>query len=465
MSSRRLATALSLTAREFLRRKGMLAFMVGIPIFGFLVIYWGLPRTPAALEAFENGVEVLIDMDQVQLFGGVMSLIYVGLLAAITGFYLLQGALKADRRLLVAGYSAAELVIARVGLLLLFNVVLTIFLVSLTLFFMVPRQFLPYVLAVYWCAMIYSFYGGLAATLVRSELGGIIAIMFLINIDVGYLEIPGYSTVLDEWWARLLPAYFPVQLAIDAAFTARAELLLPSFWSVPHGLVVAGLMLAAYDRATHIHPFLPERPRRRMLWGAVAAGALLLATAGGALAYRYYSGQPATVEADGRVSAPQARVVSPLSGRIRELAIVEGQEVEADQTVAWVEDTASNLAMAIRAPVSGQVTSLPVRRGENVVAGSVLATIHQLDRLEVVLEVEETAIGQVLLGQAVELRFASLGETAMSAVVEIATEPLPPEPGTTEKSRRVRKYAVKAPLPFSDSRLRLDLAVHGRIFK
>lgn len=461
---RQFSTASNLTAREFLRRRGMLTFMVLVPVSTYLLLYLALPEGRASLEAMENGVAVQLELDQRDFFGGFTGLSFVALLAGVAGFYLLQSALRADRRLILAGYAPVALVAARVLVLLLIDLGITLLMVLLMLLFTVPRQIPAYVLAMFWAAMIYSFYGGLTGVLVRNELGGLIAVVFLANIDIGYLQVPGYSNVLDEWWARLLPGYFPVQLAIDAAFTSRLELLWSSFWSLPQGLVVMGVMLAAYERGTHIHPFLPEqRPGRRALRLALLLGAALVIGGAAWAAYRYYDSRPDVVEADGRVSAPGAQVVSLLSGRIRELSLVEGQDVVRDQVVAWVEDPVTGLALPVRAPMAGRVTGVPVRTGENVLQGSTLATIHDLARVEVKLEVEETVIGKVAVGQPVELRVGSLGEVLTGEVREIAQQALPAEAGVTERSRRVRKYAVTVALPGIDSRLRLGLAVHGTV--
>jgi biotin carboxyl carrier protein len=453
-----------MTAKEFLRRRGMLALMIALPVAGFVLIYLALPRAPASIQSVEGGVTVNVETDQVELFGGVSSLTFVGLLASVTGLYLMQSALKGDRRLLLAGYSAGELVTARAAFLVLMDLALTIFLVGLLLFFGTPRQLPAYILAVFWAAVIYSFYGGLIATLIRSEMAGIIAVLFLANIDVGYLEIPGYSTVLEEWWARLLPGYFPVQLAIDAAFTGFPDRLWSSFWSIPHALVIGGIMLALYDRATHIHTFMPERPSRRLLWAALVTALVVLLAGGGFAVYRYYTSLPPVVSADGRISAPEGRVVSLFSGRVRTLMIAEGDDVRQDQVVAWVDDSVGGRSLPVSAPLSGRVTSLSVRSGENVIQGSVIATIRQTDALEVILEVEETAIGQVAVGQAVELRLAALEQPVRATVTQIALEPLPPEVGATEGQRRIRKYEVKVRLPDPDPRLRLGMAVRGRIF-
>jgi len=84
--------------------------------------------------------------------------------------------------------------------------------------------------------------------------------------------------------------------------------------------------------------------------------------------------------------------------------------------------------------------------------------------MEVVLEVEETKINDVAVGQRVDLTFGALGAVASSSVAEIASVPLSPDPGASERTRKIRKYAVKCPLPEPDPRLRLGIAVKGRIF-
>lgn len=465
MSFRRLHIAFEMTAREFLRRRGMLSLIFGVPVLGFLLVYLALPKSPAAIEAIENGVKVRVDLNQVELFSGVSALSYVGLLAGITGLYLLHGALKGDRRLRLTGYRPVELLGARIVLLLMVDGVLTVFLVGLTLIFAFPRQLPEYLLAVFFAAMIYSFYGGLIGMLVRSEMGGIIGISFLANIDIGYLQLPGFSTVLEEWWIKLLPGHFPVQLAIDAAFTARPELLLPSLWSLPHGLIIAGLMLGAYQRATAVRPFLPEERGRqlpRLIGGLAVLGILAFV---GLMTYEYYAGKPPAVAAEGRITAPVARILAPTSGQIRNLQLAEGDTVKAGSMVGWIEEYNSSIMRPVNmAALAGTITSLPVREGENVVQGAVLATVHDLKGMEVTLNIEETDVAKVKVGYQVELRFAALNETIVSDIASIGHEPLPPEAGVTEAAKRVRKYPVKVPLPRLDERLRLDMAVSATIF-
>ena len=226
----------------------------------------------------------------------------------------MRSALTADRRLRVAGFAAAELLIARLTLLVLVDAALAAFLVLITSLFAPPQQLIPFYIAIFFAAVLYSFYGALFALFIRNEMGGILAITFLANIDVGYLQLPGYSTVLEEWWIKLLPGYFPVQLAIDAAFTDTAELFLTSLWAIPHGLMIAGFMLGAYQQATEIRPFMPEESGRRfgklLLFGI---GAGLLTAAG---VFRLSLRQRSTASgSDGRQSGCAFRASHSLGKR------------------------------------------------------------------------------------------------------------------------------------------------------
>src|SRR5262249_278755 len=156
---------------------------------------------------------------------------------------------------------------------------------------------------------------------------------------------------------------------------------------------------------------------------------------GGWYGLQYFRNLPPVVEADGRIDAPEGRVISVVNGRLTELYVAEGQDVGQGEVVAWVEDPVDGVALPIRAPLAGTVTNVPGRHDENVIQVDVIALIHQLSRMDAVLEVEETAIANVQVGQRVELRLGSTGTTVSGRVREIAHEPLPPVPGVSERVR------------------------------
>jgi hypothetical protein len=463
MSLKRLLTAFSMTLREFLRRRGMILFMMLIPVVSFASVYVALPDTPVSLEAIENDVRVQVDLDQVALFGGVMALIYVAIMAGITGFYVMSSAIKTDRRLILAGCTPLELVTARCLVLLVLDVGIMVLQLIIMLFFFTPVQFFPYALSLFWAAMVYGIYGALFATLIRNELGGLLAVVFFANFDVGYFQLPGYSNFIDEWWLQILPGYFPVQLAIDAGFTSVADLLIPSFWTVPHSLVVVGVMLGAYSKVTQVRPFMSEERRRVPLWAAGLA-IIVVGIIVGISSYFYWGTQPPTVVADGRMDANDARLVATTTGRISVLTVGEGSIVEEGHTVAWIADARDGSLVPLQAPMRGQMTTLNVRQDENVVSGDVLAEIYQTDSMVAALEVDENSIDKVAVGQMVEITSGSLDLQATARVVSIALTPLPPDPSESERSRKIRKYIVKCQLDQPDPRLLIGMAVKARIF-
>ncbi len=67
---------------------------------------------------------------------------------------------------------------------------------------------------------VYGCYGLLVGAVFRSELEGILLIVLLTNIDVGWLQNPiFYSEAQNKAIIRWLPAFFPSQSSMISAFT------------------------------------------------------------------------------------------------------------------------------------------------------------------------------------------------------------------------------------------------------
>ncbi|MFQ6029825.1 MAG: HlyD family efflux transporter periplasmic adaptor subunit, partial [Dehalococcoidia bacterium] len=214
---------------------------------------------------------------------------------------------------------------------------------------------------------------------------------------------------------------------------------------------------------THVCPFLPE-DRRRIPWWAAGLAALVLVSIVGAGWYLFWQGQPAAVVAEGRIDAINAQLVAPTTGRISLLNVVEGDNAEVGQVLAWVSNPNDTTLVQLSAPLRGRITTLDVKQGENVIAGEVLGAIYQLDTMVASLEVDENNIQKVGLGQRVELTSGSLELKMPARVISIAATPLPPDPTDSERTRKIRKYVVKCELDHSDPRLLIGMAVKARIF-
>ena len=211
-------------------------------------------------------------------------------------------------------------------------------------------------------------------------------------------------------------------------------------------------------------PAAPRRSRHglsgtvRLLILAVLVAVVL---GGGLVAYQYTSSLPPTVSISGRVDAPSVQILAPTSGAVVTLTAVEGQTVHAGDLLGWMESALDKTLVPVTVPRSGRITSLTLYLGQYATAGTPVVEIHELDRLRAILEVDESDIGRVEVGQRVELSFTSLGLDATRAVSKVATLPTNASGGRPGQSR---KYEVEVPLDGIDARIIVGLPVDARIF-
>jgi HlyD family secretion protein len=132
------------------------------------------------------------------------------------------------------------------------------------------------------------------------------------------------------------------------------------------------------------------------------------------------------------------------------LASIESRIEQARATLAGARDTLSKTT--ITAPIDGVVTRLSVEEGEVAVIGTmnnpgtVLMTISDLSVMEAVMEVDETDVPQVQVGQkAVLLVDAYRDRTFEGIVTEVASSPIPNVTNTTAGIDFEVKIRIEAP--------------------
>ena len=464
MNSRRILVSLRMLATEFMRRRVTLVLMFLLPTISFVSVYTGLPDTQIPVDVLENHVSAQITVGQRDIVGSFIVITYAAFLGGLSGLFLMQTGRATDRRLILCGYRASEITVARSLMLTVICAGLSLYLTAMLVVFLAPRHLEAYLLSVFLVALIYGGLGAITGTLIAQELGGILAMFFIPSLDVGWLQMPGYSEALNSWWIRLLPGYFPSAMSVDAAFTPTLETLGETWPSLGYAAALWLVATVAFARVTHVHRFT-EPPRRssRGLVALVAVGVVVAVIA--VVAGVVYLGQrPQAVEADGRVAAPESQVTSLYDGRVAELPVAKGQHVLRGEVVARIEEFGTGETWPVYAPMTGTVTTVNVKENENVVAGTVLAVIYDLERPEVRLEVEEAFIPQVKVGQPVSLRFGPLNRDIPGRVKEISPVPLPPEVGVSEQRRRIRKYAVTVEMLESVPNISLEMGVRGKVF-
>lgn len=137
------------------------------------------------------------------------------------------------------------------------------------------------------------------------------------------------------------------------------------------------------------------------------------------------------------------------------LAQVSSAEASLDQSLEDLSRT------TLRAPMEGTVTALAIEEGEMVLGtqmtmGTQLMSIANLSRMEVEVDVDETDVVAVEIGQQAEVEVDALPDTLFGGfVTEIANSGVTLGAGT---QMEVTNFAVKVELTDSDPRLRRGMS-------
>jgi len=145
-------------------------------------------------------------------------------------------------------------------------------------------------------------------------------------------------------------------------------------------------------------------------------------------------------------------------------ALLESAEHGVDIARAGVKEAQDQLAKTvIRAPMSGRVTRLNVERGETAVVGtmnnpgSLLLTVSDLSVMEAVIEVDETDVPEISVGDSVVVRIDAFGEREFAGrVTTIGNSSLTPR--SQLSSDQAIDFEVRVTLDDVDVDLRTDLS-------
>ena len=159
--------------------------------------------------------------------------------------------------------------------------------------------------------------------------------------------------------------------------------------------------------------------------------------------------------AEAQVTAAQAALDELEAGPTEEqIAMAEAQVRQAEAGVRLIDAQIAQLTLT--APMDGVVTSRSGQAGETATAGTPLLTIANLDEVTLVIYIPENRIGQVEVGQEVEVRVDSFPERVfIGHVASIAGEAeFTPRNVQTQEERVNLVFAVKVRIPNADHALK-----------
>ncbi len=122
--------------------------------------------------------------------------------------------------------------------------------------------------------------------------------------------------------------------------------------------------------------------------------------------------------------SPELASATATLDRISEVRLVdvEAAQAQVDQAIAVVQEAQAQLNLAtVRAPQSGMVLEIHTHPGE-LISSEGIVELGQTEQMTALLEVYQTDIGKVKLGQSVELSAEGVPDAISGTVVEIGVQ-------------------------------------------
>jgi membrane-associated phospholipid phosphatase len=234
-----------------------------------------LQKNPMVEQLIDDGSRELAEQEVSVVFLGGAA---VGFLAAFVAFYLVHHRLDTDRRLVASGYSVLELHLSRV--LALVSVVLPIAAceTALACGSFTPAHVGGLFMAYVALGLVYGSFGLLLGVVAQNELAGVLGVVLVTNVDVGWLQNPAYyANSRSKWLIRALPGHHAVQLALANAFEPRGPPVEPELALAAMIVALLGGAAAAYAFRTRSRGPTPRSNRTAYLLIMLLAYAIWIA--------------------------------------------------------------------------------------------------------------------------------------------------------------------------------------------
>ena len=206
--------------RMLVRQKIVILLLLIIPAFFLTVVeFTSSDRTlPFQLASLDE--EVFISLSEKGISFIFFAVATTGFLVSFLALNLIQKNSTANRRLILCGFHPIELLISMLLALFMVIALIAVYVGLLTNAFYSIDNLGKFILSLLLIGFVYSGYGLVVGSLVKGELEGVLMIVLLVNIDVGWLQNPlFYAEAQHQFIIKFLPAYYPSQTAIITAVT------------------------------------------------------------------------------------------------------------------------------------------------------------------------------------------------------------------------------------------------------
>ena len=256
MRGHRVATMFRISFRETARNYVLLGLLIVLPIAFITVAFAVTQDAQMPIELPIDGKTETVMRGLPEVHGVAMTPLTSTIIAGIVGLLLMQQARTVDRRLVVTGYRAREVVIARLGTLGILVTLVTAVTVGVMAYDVMPEQPVLFVLAIFVITLLYGLVGMLLGV-VLDRVAGLWTILVVSMLDVGLFQSPLFPMGEETWWVAVLPGHHPMEVVFDAGLTTQADTLAHLGWAFVYLFGVAVVSILLFYRLT-AHQRLPR---------------------------------------------------------------------------------------------------------------------------------------------------------------------------------------------------------------
>ncbi|MTD43665.1 ABC transporter permease [Conexibacter sp. W3-3-2] len=188
--------------------------LVGLPFFFITRSVLATELLPRTVQ-LPGGATTLTTMRDVH--GAVMTAITISFLAGLVGVFVMQSALQADRRLVLAGFRPTQVLGPRLLVVAATTVLVLVVSLGVTALSFTPRQWSAFALGNLLVGTTYGLLGTLAGAVV-GRLGATYLVLFGAMLDLGVVQNPMFGAGEPPVWAAVLPGYASGRVIVDGAF-------------------------------------------------------------------------------------------------------------------------------------------------------------------------------------------------------------------------------------------------------
>jgi len=220
MTLKKITIGLSMILRMLFRQKIVIVLLLLIPAFFLTMVEFTTSDRIIPFQLASEGDNVFVHISEKAISFIFFAVASSGFLVSFLALNLVQKNNEVNRRLIVCGYHPIELLISILLALFLVIVMIAAYTGILTNAYYTIDHLGKFILGLALIGFVYGSYGLVIGSLIKAELEGILLIVLLVNIDVGWLQNPlFYAEAQNQVVIKFLPAYFPSQTAIISAVT------------------------------------------------------------------------------------------------------------------------------------------------------------------------------------------------------------------------------------------------------